>query len=96
MFTLDVTERAEQEILKTLDNYVPQAPSYDKLVGIWLHLDDDEKPKVEYIHHFLGAQNHICGKSLTVGVNLMGGILSEFDDTVIDWNGQEFEVHKTS
>ncbi len=96
MFTLDVTERAEQEILKTLDNYVPQAPSYDKLVGIWLHLDDDEKPKVEYIHHFLGVQNHICGKSLTVGVNLMGGILSEFDDTVIDWNGQEFEVHKTS
>jgi hypothetical protein len=50
MFTLDVTERAEQEILKTLDNYVPQAPSYDKLVGIWLHIDDDEQPKIEYIH----------------------------------------------
>ena len=93
MFNIDVTERAEQEILHTLDT-APALYNGDRLVGIHLRMVEDQ-PKVDYIYHFLGAQNHIAGKSLQVGINLVGNILSDFDNHIIDWNGSEFIVSKS-
>ena len=50
---LDVTPRAEQEILRTLEDR--------RLVGIWLRKEKNQEPEVRYVHHFVGNQNHICG-----------------------------------
>lgn len=88
---IDVTLRAEQEILRTLDS-TPPAANGDRLVGIYLKLVNNE-PVVEYIYHFLGNQNHIAGESLTVGINTLENCLSKFADYVIDWDGK-FIVRK--
>lgn len=88
---IEVTERAEQEILRTLDSS-PPAYNGDKLVGIYLHLVNKE-PVVEYIYHFVGNQNYIAGKSLQVGINMLGHCLNEFADYIIDWD-DKFIVRK--
>ena len=93
MFNIDVTDRAEQEILHTLDT-APKAFNGDRYVGIHLRMVDD-KPKVDYTYHFLGAQNHITGKSLQVGITLVGNTLSDFDNHIIDWDGEDFTVSKS-
>ena len=93
MFNIDVTDRAEQEILHTLDT-APAAFNNDHLVGIHLRMVED-KPKVDYIYHFVGAQNHITGESLEVGICTIGNILSDFDNHIIDWDGVEFTVSKS-
>lgn len=81
---IEVTARAEQEILRTL-NTTPATFNGDKLVGIHLFLDELKNPVVKYIYHFVGNQNHITGESLEIGVNTFGHCLSEFDNAVIDW-----------
>ena len=83
---LDVTPRAEQEILRTLEDR--------SLVGIWLRKEKNQEPEVRYVHHFVGNQNHICGESLEVGVCLLGNTLGDWADTIIDWNNG-FVVSKT-
>ena len=93
MFNIDVTDRAEQEILHTLDT-APAAFNNDHLVGIHLRMVDDN-PKVSYIYHFVGHQNHIAGKSLQIGINTFGHCLSEFDGSIIDWDGTDFTVSKS-
>jgi len=92
MFNIDVTDRAEQEILHTLDT-APKAFNGDRYVGIHLRMVDDQ-PKVNYTYHFLGAQNHITGKSLQVGITLVGNTLADFDNHTIDWDGVDFTVSK--
>jgi hypothetical protein len=92
MFNIDVTDRAEQEILHTLDT-APPAFNGDRYVGIHLRMVDDQ-PKVSYTYHFLGAQNHITGKSLQVGITLVGNTLTDFDNHIIDWDGVDFIVSK--
>lgn len=94
MFNIDVTDRAEQEILRTLDT-APAAFNNDRLVGIHLRMVDD-KPKVDYTYHFVGHQNHIAGKSLQIGICTIGNILAEFNNHVIDWDGTDFVVTKSS
>lgn len=93
MFNIDVTERAEQEILHTLDT-APPAYNGDRYVGVHLRMVDD-RPKVDYTYHFVGAQNHITGKSLQVGICTIGNILADFDNHIIDWDGEDFIVSKS-
>jgi len=95
MININVTSVAEQEILNTLNNYVPTPPNYDKLVGISLRSVNKEL-KVDYITHFLGKQIHSCGDTLKIGVCLIPHAFSEFNGSLIDWNGTEFTVTQSS
>jgi hypothetical protein len=95
MVNINVTSVAEQEILNTLKNYVPKKPNHDKLVGMCLRLVNME-PTVVYVTHFLGKQIHICGDSLEIGVCLIPHAFSEFNGSLIDWNGNKFIVTRLS
>jgi hypothetical protein len=90
---ITITETAEKYILETLDRYDKQP----KLVGIGLYKNKEKQDQVEFIHHFVGHQNHIAGRSLTVGICIFPHALTEFDGTVIDYSSKKgFFTRRTS
>lgn len=83
---ITITETAEKHIIDTLNSYQKDP----KLVGISLHKDKEGNHYVKFIHHFVGHQNYIAGRSLTIGICLFPHAITEFEGTVIDYNGEFF------
>lgn len=83
---ITITETAERHILDTLNSYHKDP----KLVGIHLSKDKEGNHSVDFIHHFVGHQHYVAGRSLTVGICLFPHAVSEFEGTVIDYDGTKF------
>lgn len=90
---ITITETAERHIIDTLNSYKDEP----RLVGIHLYKDKEGEHHVGFIHHFVGHQHYIAGRSLKVGICVFPHSLTEFDGIVIDYNSKKsFFTRRTS
>lgn len=89
--TITITETAEKHIQNILNNY----HSEPKLVGISLHRDKNKQDYINFIHHFVGNQHYVTGTNLDIGICLFPHAISEFEGTVIDYDGKQLITRRS-